>query len=440
MKLNNKKGMLKGIFGTKKKDFARFSNELYLADKLYLDINDKRVHNLNEVIIGESGVGKTFRKIIPDVLQMVGSYVISDPRNEVYEYTHKALKENGYDIKVLNILQYNPFKYINKETLATDISSLIDCFIENTSNKQEHEQFWDNCMKDLLTAIVFYLVLEENEEKNFKRVFDLVSKVSIDEGTGEINESKTELERIFNKIRIEQPYHPGLQAYKDFKKTSGKTVKSILKSLTARLNIFISSDMCAMTYGDEIELEKIGMGKIAIFLKTSDIYEYKKLNVLVSMFYTQLFKVLCYEADSKYNGRFPYLVSCEFDEFVNSGKIPNFDTYMATISKRNIRVAITLQGVSQLKGLYKNWKRILNGCGIFNYMGLLGYETQEYLEYQIQEYIEGKFGIPKIKTNQLNEFFNNEKNSIVLVRGMTPFFVKKIKTESYPIIKEVNVL
>lgn len=461
------KGMEHGSANwAKKKDYARFinpKNTIVLADKLYLDTKDSEADNFNEMIIGGSGAGKSWRKIKPDILQMVGSYVVTDPKGELYRDTCKVLEKNGYKVKVLNVLQpkysngYNPFRYINKETLETDVLSLVNCFMKNTSDskKQGGDQFWDDSMKALLTAIVFYLVLEENEEKTFERVFDLVRKVSVDEETGDIDESKTELERIFNKVRVEQPYHPGLQAYEEFKLASGKTAKSILISLAVRLNIFINSDICAMTYEDEMELEKIGTEKTAIFLITPDTDE--TFNVLVSMFYTQLFKVLFYEADFKHNGKLPYLVSCELDEFANIGEIPNFDKYIATMRSRNVRVAIILQALSQLEKLYKeSWETILGCCYIFNYLGTTDQKTQKYVNEKLGKttILSKNRGTSRsAKSSSSNENNNlmardlmtvteisqlDKKNSIVFVRGVPPFFAEKFKTQFHPLIGYVG--
>lgn len=445
------------------KRFANSKNTIVLADGLYLDPGDREADNLNELVIGGSGAGKSWRKVKPDIMQMVGSYVVTDPKGELYRDTYKMLKKNGYKIKVLNILQpkfsdgYNPFNYINKEQYQTDVPVLVNCFMKNTSdpNQKGGDPFWEDSMKALLTAIIYYLVLEESENKCFERVFELVRKVSIDEETGEIDESKTELERIFKKIERENPNHPGLQAYEEFKLASGKTAKSILISCAVRLNIWISEDICTMTYNDEMELEKVGTEKTAIFLITPDTDD--TFNVLASMFYTQLFKVLFYEADYNNNGKLPYLVSCELDEFANIGEIPNFEKYIATMRSRNVRVAIILQALSQLEKLYKDsWEIILGCCYVTNYLGTTDKKTQKFVSERLGKttvLVKNKGESKSSKSYSTSDNGNyiardlmtvdevnrlSKENSIVLIRGLNPFFCEKFNSKKHPQIKLVG--
>ena len=450
----------------KKKDYKRFSNPentIVLADNLYLDLDDSEADNLNEVVVGGSGAGKSWRKIKPDILQMIGSYVVTDPKGELYRDTCKVLESNGYKVKVLNLISpqcsngYNPFKYIDEGRLDTDVPVLVNCFMKNTSDNKKGggDQFWDDSMKSLLTGIVYYLMLNQEEEKSFERVLKLTTNFCVDEESGEIDESKTEIHRIFNKIRSEKPGHPGLIAYDTFLLASGKTAKSIVISLGTRLNIWISKDICALTYKDEMELEKVGTEKTAIFLVIPDTDDTFK--VIASMFYTQLFKVLFNQADFVYNGRLPYLVSCELDEFANIGEIPGFDRYIAVMRSRNIRVAIVIQALSQLEKLYKDsWEIILGCCYVFNYLGTTDTKTQEYVNKRL-----GKTTIlakqrgtnrssKSASTNENNNYIARElltvaeiakldkTTSIVFVRGVSPFYVDKFRTQNHSLIRYVG--
>lgn len=450
----------------KKEDFKRFQNSknsIPLQDGLYLSLDDEQASNVNECIIGGSGKGKSFRKVKPDLMQMFGSYIVTDPKGELFRDTRKFLINHGYKVKVLNILDprysdgYNPFKYIREDRLETDVLTLVDVFMKNTtdSKKQGGDQFWDDSMKALLTAIIYYLVLEKNEDKCFERVFELVRKVSVDEETGEIDDNKTELERIFKRIQREDPFHPGLQAYDEFKLASGKTAKSILISLAVRLNIFINKDICSMTYEDEMELEKIGTEKTVIFLITPDTSE--TFNVLASIFYTQLFQVLFYEADFHHNGRLPLLVSIEADEFANIGEIPNFDKIISTCRSRNVRIAFILQALAQLKKLYeKSYETILANCCIFNFLGTPDPNTQEYVNKKLGKttiYVKNRGESKSSKSysaningslmardlmtvQELNDLDNDK--SIVFVSGCRPFIGKKYQTQFHPLSSEVG--
>lgn len=450
----------------KKEDRKRFTSSEHsfpLADSLFLSPTDKKADNFNEVVVGGPGAGKTLRKIKPEIMQMVGSYVITDPKGEVYRDTCKLLEKNGYKVKVLNLIEpkfsdgYNPFKYINMDSVETDVFTLVNCFMRNTTDtkKQGGDQFWDDSVKALLTAIIFYLVLDTDEDKCFERVFELTKNVIIDEETGEINPRKSEIERIFTRIAEDDPYHPGLQAWQEFKLASGKTAKSILISLAVRLNIWINQDICSMTYQDEMEFEKVGVEKTAIFLITPDTDD--NFNVLASMFYTQLFKTLFYEADFHYNGRLPLLVSCELDEFANIGEIPNFDKYIATMRSRNVRVCIILQALSQLEKLYKeSWEIILGCCYIINYLGTTDTKTHKFVSERLGKtttLVKNRGESKSSKSHSVNDNGNyiardlmssdevsklDGMNSIVFIRGLNPFFCNKFDTLHHPLIKYVG--
>ncbi|WP_026883525.1 VirD4-like conjugal transfer protein, CD1115 family [Clostridium akagii] len=434
-----------------------------LADNLYLDPKDEKNKNSNELLVGGSGQGKSYKKVKPDVLQMVGSYIITDPKGELYRDLAKVLKKNGYAVKVLNILDpkysngYNPFKYINKDKIESDVLVLVNVFMKNTtdSKKSGGDQFWDDAMKALLTAIFLYLTLEENEEKNFERVFQLVRKVVVDEETGEIDPKRSELERIFKHIEQTNPYHPGLQAYEEFKLGAGKTAKSILISLSVRMNIWISQDICNMTYEDELEIESLGTKKIAIFLITPDIND--TFNVLASMFYTQCFMISFYEADYHHNGRLPLMLSFEADEFANIGEIPNFKTIITTCRSRNIRIMPVIQSFSQLENMYKDsWKTILGGCNVINYIGSIEDDTHKYISNKLGKatvYLEtqgdsrsskssssSKNGtwIARDLMSQQEVSTMSDENCILFIGGMYPIIAKKFQTENHPMIKDVG--
>ncbi|MEG0614213.1 MAG: type IV secretory system conjugative DNA transfer family protein [Oscillospiraceae bacterium] len=335
-------------------------------------------HNLNEIVIGGSGAGKSFRKIKPDIMQLFGSYVITDPKGELYRDMAKILTENGYKIRVLNLINinlsnsYNPFFYMTEEQ---DVLSVADLFMKNTAGEGEKEDFWSGSAQDLLVSIMLYLWKSTSELKSFGRVIRLVNSISY---TDSKIDELCELARCMKKHSIENPNDAATVNWKSILSTPQETMGSIAKTLSTRLRLWAVEDVDELTWEDEMDFDNIGVEKTAVFLIIPAARQTYK--AVANIFYSQLFERLMYVANTKYNGRLPLLVSCELDEFANIGKIPNFNETLAVVRSHNIRLCIVLQGLSQLKALYeKTWESIIGNCSLFTYLGTNDGDTKEYV-------------------------------------------------------------
>lgn len=335
-------------------------------------------HNLNEVVIGGSGAGKSFRKIQPDIMQMYGSYVVTDPKGELYRNTAKFLQKNGYKIRVLNLINinlsnaYNPFAYMSEEQ---DVLNVADLFMKNTAGEGEKEDFWIGAAQDMLVAIMVYLWKTSYELKTFGRVIRLVNSVQYKDG--KIDEL-CELARCLKNHAIEYPNDVAAINWASIQGTPQETLGSICKTLSTRLRLWAVEDVDELTATDEMDFDNIGKEKTAIFLIIPAARQTYK--AIANIFYSQLFERLMLVANRDCNGRLPLLVSCELDEFANIGKIPNFNETLAVVRSHNIRICIVLQGLSQLKALYeKTWESIIGNCSIFTFLGTNDMDSKEYV-------------------------------------------------------------
>lgn len=335
-------------------------------------------HNLNEFVIGGSGAGKSFRKIIPDILQMYGSYVVTDPKGELYRYTAKVLAENGYKIRVLNLADinysnaYNPFAYMVTEQ---DCISIANLFMANSAGEGEKADFWASAAEDLLVAIMVYLFKTEGETKSFGRVIRLVN--SIRYKGGKIDQ-KSEIARCFNRHQIEHPDDVVSVNWNSIQGTPEETLGSIAKTLSTRLRLWATNDVDQITDADEMDFDHIGTEKTAIFLIIPAARQTYK--TVANIFYSQLFERLMYIANRDHHGSLPLLVSCEMDEFANIGKIPAFSETLAVVRSYNIRICIVVQGISLLKENYeKSLKGIMGNCSIKTFLGTDDEDSKEYI-------------------------------------------------------------
>ncbi len=439
-----------------------------IGTSFYATISNKKkkyyeLHNLNEVVIGGSGAGKSFRKIKPDIMQMYGSYVVTDPKGELYRDTAKLLKENGYIIKVLNLIDinlsntYNPFVYMKEEQ---DVLSVADLFMKNSAGEGEREDFWIGSAQDLLVAIMLYLWKSESEMKSFGRVIRLVNSISYKDG--KIDEM-CELARCLNKHKIENPNDASTINWNSMQGTPQETMGSIAKTLSTRLRLWAVEDVDELTLNDEMDFDNVGVEKTAIFLIIPPARQTYK--AVANIFYSQLFERLMYVANFKFNGRLPLLVSCELDEFANIGKIPNFNETLSVVRSHNIRICVVLQGISQLKALYeKTYESIIGNCSIFTYLGTNDIDTKEYVVKRLgkttvrtdtHSYNRGSHG-----GSSENESYNARDlltvdelgiamrpkggskkyggNCIVFVDEFRPFFLLKFDTLTHPLIGKVG--
>lgn len=335
-------------------------------------------HNLNEIVIGGSGAGKSFRKIKPDIMQMYGSYVVTDPKGELYRDTAKILTENGYQVRVLNLINinlsnaYNPFAYMMEEQ---DVLNVADLFMKNSAGEGEKEDFWTGAAQDMLVAIMVYLWKTSYEMKTFGRVVRLVNSVQYKDG--KIDEL-CEFARCMKNHAITYPNDVASVNWASIQGTPQETLGSICKTLSTRLRLWAVEDVDELTSVDEMDFDNVGKEKTAIFLIIPAARQTYK--VIANIFYSQLFERLMLVANKDCNGRLPYLVSCELDEFANIGKVPNFNETLAVVRSHNIRICIVLQGLSQLKALYeKTWESIIGNCSIFTFLGTNDLDSREYV-------------------------------------------------------------
>lgn len=364
------------------KDFADKTG-VPIGDKFYVTVNNPKdkfykTNNLNEIVIGGPGARKTYGKIKPDIMQMSGSYVVTDPKGELYRDTAKLLKRNGYKIRVLNLINvnmsnsYNPFKYMVSEQ---DVLSIADLFMKNSAGDNDKEDFWSGAAQDLLFAIMLYLWKSDTEIKSFGRVTRLVSSISYKDGA--INQT-CELARCMKKHSIEYPNDAVTINWNSMCGTPEVTMGGIVKTLSTRLRLWAVEDVDVLTAEDEIDFDSIGIEKTAVFLIIPAARQ--TYRVVANIFYSQLFERLMYIANQKFTGRLPLLVSCELDEFANIGKIPNFNETLSVVRSYNIRICIVLQGLSQLKALYeKVFDSIIGNCSIFTFLGTNDLDTKKYV-------------------------------------------------------------
>ena len=344
---------------------------------------DGRKHrrNLNVLVCGGSGAGKTRFYAKPNIMQANTSFVILDPKGENVRDTGNLLKSKGYDIKVLDLIDmdksycYNPFVYLHSDN---DIQKLVTNIFKNTTPKgsQSQDPFWDQAAMMLLLALVFFLHYEAPpEEQNFPMVMEMIR-------SGEVKEDDdgfmSPLDRLFARLADRTPDHIALKYYRNYRSGSGKTLKSIQITLVARLEKFNLDSLAAITQSDEMELDKLGEKKTAIYAVIPD--NDSSYNFIVGMLYTQLFQQLYYSADVKHGGRLPVHVHCVMDEFANVALPDEFDKLLSTMRSREISVSIIIQNLAQLKKLFeKEWESIVGNCDEFLYLGGNEQSTHEYV-------------------------------------------------------------
>lgn len=344
---------------------------------------DGRKHrrNLNVLVCGGSGSGKTRFYAKPNIMNANTSFVCLDPKGELLRDTGNLLKSKGYDIKVIDLITmershcYNPFYYLRSDN---DIQRLVTNLFKNTTPKgsQTQDPFWDQAAMMLLLALVFYLHYEAPEdEQNFPMVMEMIR-------AGEVKEDdenhKSVLDILFAKLEDRNPEHIALKYYKNYHSGSGKTLKSIQITLVSRLEKFNLDSLASITQNDEMELWSLGEKKTAIYAVIPD--NDSSFNFIVGMLYTQLFQQLYYQADHVHGGRLPVHVHFVMDEFANVALPDEFDKLLATMRSREISVSIIIQNLAQLKALFeKQWESIVGNCDEFLYLGGNEQSTHEYV-------------------------------------------------------------
>ena len=341
----------------------------------------KHRRNLNTLVIGGSGAGKTRFYAKPNVMQANTSFVILDPKGEIARDEGHLLEEKGYVVKVLDLINmdrshcYNPFVYLESDN---DVQKLVTNLFKATTPKgsSSNDPFWDTAASMLLLALIFYLKYEApEEEQTFPMVMEMLR-------AGDVKEDEegylSPLDILFNRLEARNPEHIAVKYYRDYHSGSAKTLKSIQITLASRLEKFNLESLAKLTMTDELDLRSIGEKKTALFALIPD--NDTSFNFLVSILYTQLFQQLFYVADHKYGGSLPIPVHFVMDEFANVSLPDDFDKILSVMRSRGVSVSIILQNLAQLKALFeKQWESIVGNCDEFLYLGGNEQSTHKYV-------------------------------------------------------------
>ena len=370
-----------GTVNKKYRDKDPAKNKL-LTQNVRIGLDGKKHRrNLNILVVGGSGAGKTRFFCKPNVMQCNTSMVILDPKGEIVRDTGNLLEQKGYEVRVLDLINmhrshcYNPFVYLRNDN---DVQRLVTNLFKATTPKgsQSQDPFWDTAASMLLLSLIFYLRYEApSEEQNFPMVMELLR-------AGEVREDDdsyvSPLDELFDRLEMTDPEHIALKYYRDYHSGSAKTLKSIQITLAAKLEKFNLESLASLTATDELDLPSLGEKKVALFALIPD--NDTSFNFLVSILYTQLFQQLFYLADHKYRGSLP--VHCQFimDEFANVSLPDDFDKILSVMRSRGVSVSIILQNLAQLKALFeKQWESIVGNADEFLYLGGNEQSTHKYV-------------------------------------------------------------
>lgn len=430
------------------------SDNKLMTQNVRIGINaQKHRRNLNTLVCGGSGAGKTRFYCKPNLMQANTSFVILDPKGEILRDTGGLLEAKGYEVRVLDLISmekshcYNPFVYLRDDN---DIQRLVTNLFKSTTPKgsQSNDPFWDTAASMLLLALVFYLHYEApKEEQNFSMVMEMLRAADIEDDD---NPRPSPLDNLFSDLEYENPDHIALKYYRSYHSGSAKTLKSIQITLAARLEKFNLESLAALTCTDELDLPSMGEKKVALFALIPD--NDSSFNFLVSILYTQLFQQLFYSADHIHGGALPVLVHFLMDEFANVSLPDDFDKILSVMRSRGVSVSIILQNLAQLKALFeKQWESIVGNCDEFLYLGgneqsthkyvseLLGKETIDTNTYGKSTGHSGNYSTNyqisgrELMTPDEVRLLDN-RYAILFIRGERP-----IKDFKYDILKHPNV-
>ena len=448
-------------------------NNILLTQEVRMSLNTRQHReNLNVLVIGGSGSGKSRFYVKPNIMQLNTSYVVTDPKGELLRSCGRLLKKAGYEIRVFNLIDmshsnnYNPFNYIydkDGNINKTYVMKMVNCLMKNT--KQEGasggDQFWDDSTKALTLAIAFYLLEKKTDEnsnsldRNFSTVMKMMRLAEISE---QDENHRSPLDDMIDELRAENPHSMAVSFYADFKKAPAETAKSILISAAVRFAAFNLPEVADLTHTDNIHLDTLGDRKTALFIiiPSSD----ATFNFLAAMMYTQLFDTLYDTANFKYGGRLPVHVRCLLDEFANVGTIPDFDKLLATMRSMEISANIIIQNLAQLKKMYdKSWEILTGNCDSLLFLGGQEASTLEAISKSL-----GKETIDVVSQNRTRSHKSpstSENNSILgrelmttdelkvmkpnecvlIVRALYPFFCHKFdieKHQNYKYLEDSN--
>ena len=438
----------------KKYQLMPINQNKILTENIRLGL-DGRIHrrNVNIIVCGGSGAGKTRFFGKPNIMQCNTSFVVLDPKGEIVRSLGNLLISENYEVKVLDLINmekshcYNPFVYLKDDN---DVQKLDTNLFKSTTPKgsSSNDPFWDTAASMLLLALIFYLKYEApEEEQNFSMVMELLR-------AGEVKEDDdmfiSALDELFNRLERREPEHIALKYYRDYHSGSAKTLKSIQITLASRLEKFNLKSLSSLTMTDELDLYSLGEKKTALFALIPD--NDTSFNFLVSILYTQLFQQLFYVADHKYGGRLPTHVHFVMDEFANVSLPEDFDKILSVMRSREVSVSIILQNLAQLKALFeKQWESIIGNCDEFLYLGgneqsthkyiseLLGKETIDLDTYGKSSGRNGNYstnyqigGRELLMPDEVRLLDN--KYALLFIRGERP-----IKDLKYDILKHPNI-
>ena len=441
-----------------------FENNILLTQTERLTMNSRPskpqyARNKNVIVIGGSGSGKTRFYVKPNLMQMPEkvSYVVTDPKGTIVVECGKMLKKAGYEIKVLNTINfrksmhYNPFKYIRSEK---DILKLANTIIANTKGEGEKssEDFWVKAERLLYCALIGYIYYEApEEEQNFATLLEFLNA---SEAREDDEEFKNAVDLLFEELEADDASHFAVRQYKKYKLAAGKTAKSILISCGARLAPFDIQELREIMSYDEMELDELGERRTAMFVIISDTDD--TFNFVVAIMYTQLFNLLCDKADDVHDGRLPFHVRLLLDEFANIGQIPKFDKLIATNRSREISASIILQSQSQLKTIYRDAaETIIGNCDTMLFLGgkegstlkeiseTLGKETIDLYNTSDTRGQGRSYGMNYQKTGKelmsRDELAVMDGNKCILqLRGVRPFFSDKFDITRHKRYRELS--
>lgn len=423
----------------------------------------KHKRNLNVLVVGGSGAGKSRTYAIPNIMQCClsqgesvrgCSMVITDPKAELLRKTGGLLERMGYEVRVFDLINpdtsfcYNPFCYVHDDK---DVLKLINNLICNTTPKgsQASDPFWEKSETALLQALMLYLLHEAPpEEQNFPMIMEMLGSAQVKE---EDEEYQSPLDILFERLEMRKPDSIAVKQYQIYKQAAGKTAKSILISVGVRLAAFNLKEIANLTCTDELDLASIGEKKVALFCCIPDADT--SLNYLVGMIYSNLFQTLYYVADRKYGGRLPVPVHCIMDEWPNVALPDDFDKILATMRSRAISCSIIIQNMAQMKALFKDsWESLVGNCDEFLYLGgnekeghkyiseLLGKETLDTNTYGQTKGRNGSYSTNYQQTGR--ELFTpdeirllDNRKAILFVRGERPMLDDKYNLKKHPNVK-----
>lgn len=435
-----------------------YSSNKILSQNVRIGLDGRRHRrNLNTLVIGGSGAGKTRFFGKPNLMQCNTSFVVLDPKGEQLRDVGNLLEKEGYVIKVVDLINmnrshcYNPFRYIKDDK---DVLKLITNLIRNTTPKgsQTNDPFWEKSEMALLEALCLYLLHEApEEEQNFTMVMEMIAAAEVKEDD---EEYQSPLDELFERLEIRNPNSLALKQYKIYKQAAGKTAKSILISVGVRLSAFNLESIASLTATDELELDLVGERKTAIFAVIPD--NDSTFNFLIGMLYTQLFQMLYYQADIVHGGALPVPVHFLMDEFANVALPDEFDKLLSTMRSRLIFVSIIIQNLAQIKGLYKDsWESIVGNCDTLYYLGGNEQSTHKFMsEYLGKETLDtntygkssGRSGNYSTNYQQAGRelltpdevrLLDNDYG-LLFIRGERPVFDKKYDILKHPRINETT--